>query len=124
ILLSPMFNRRYQIRSGRAWDGKLLYKLLFFGTPAGLQYLTEAAVFTLIVLQIGRLGEIPLRATTMAINFNMLAFIPLVGVSIAASVLVGHHLTSRGVAGAIVATRSALAIALSYSLLWGSLYVF
>ncbi len=124
ILLSPMFNLRYRIRSGMAWDGKLLYKLLFFGVPAGLQYLTEAAIFTLIVLQIGQLGDIPLRATTMAINFNMVAFIPLIGVSIAASVLVGHHLTSTGVAGAIIATRSALAIGIGYSFLWAWLYIF
>jgi multidrug resistance protein, MATE family len=123
ILLGPMFNDRYRIRSGMVWDAKLLYKLLFFGIPAGLQYVTEAGIFTLIVLQIGQLGDIPLRATTMAINFNMVAFIPLIGVSIAASVLVGHHLTSTGVAGAIVATRSALAIAIGYSFLWASLYL-
>lgn len=124
ILLSPMFNARFQIRSGRSWQPKLLLKLLFFGLPAGLQYFTEAGIFTLIVLQIGQLGDIPLRATTMAINFNMIAFIPLIGVSIATSVLVGHHLTSRGVAGAIVATRAALTIALGYSLLWAPWYVF
>ncbi len=124
ILLSPRFNVRFQIRSGRAWDPKMLLKLLFFGLPAGLQYFTEAGIFTLIVLQIGQLGDVPLRATTMAINFNMIAFIPLIGVSIATSVLVGHHLTSRGVAGAIVATRAALTIAIGYSLLWAPWYVF
>ncbi len=124
LLLGPLFESRYRIRSGVGWDSGLLAKLLFYGTPAGLQYLTEAGVFTLIVLQIGQLGDIPLRATTMAINFNMIAFIPLIGVSIAASVLVGHHLTSTGAAGAIIATRSALLIALTYSSLWAVLYVF
>jgi len=124
ILLGPMFDVRYRIRRGCTFDPKLLAKLLYFGTPAGLQYVTEAGIFTLIVLQIGQLGDIPLRATTMAINFNMVAFIPLIGVSIAASVLVGHHLTSTGVIGAIVATRSALAIGLAYSSLWAFLYVF
>ncbi len=124
ILLSPMFDARFQIRRGLGWEPKLLLKLLYFGLPAGLQYFTEAGMFTLIVLQIGQLGDVPLRATTMAINFNMIAFIPLVGVSIAASVLVGHHLTSRGAAGAIVATRAAMAIAIGYSLLWAPWYVF
>lgn len=124
ILLGPVFNTRFQIRHGLGWEPKMLLKLLYFGFPAGLQYFTEAGIFTLIVLQIGQLGDVPLRATTMAINFNMIAFIPLVGVSIAASVLVGHHLTSRGVAGAIVATRAALTIAIGYSLLWAPWYVF
>jgi MATE family multidrug resistance protein len=124
VLLGPMFDARYRIRRGMAWDGKMLTKLMYFGIPAGLQYVTEAGIFTLIVLQIGQLGDIPLRATTMAINFNMVAFIPLIGVSIAASVLVGHHLTSTGVAGAIIATRSALAISLAYSAFWAILYIF
>jgi len=60
----------------------------------------------------------------MAINFNMVAFIPLIGVSIAASVLVGHHLTSTGVVGAVIATRSALAIGAAYSTFWAILYIF
>jgi len=123
ILLGPAFNLRYRIRRGCRFDRRLLTKLMYFGTPAGLQYLTEAGIFTLIVLQIGQLGDIPLRATTMAINFNMVAFIPLIGVSIAASVLVGHHLTSTGVGGAIVATRSALAIGFAYSTFWAVLYL-
>lgn len=124
ILLGPAFNLRYRIRRGCRFDQQLLKKLMYFGTPAGLQYLTEAGIFTLIVLQIGQLGDIPLRATTMAINFNMVAFIPLIGVSIAASVMVGHHLTSTGVGGAIVATRSALAIGFVYSIFWAMLYIF
>lgn len=124
VLLAPTFEDRYHIRRGLAWDFSLLSKLLYFGIPAGLQYLTEAGVFTLIVLNIGQLGDLPLRATTMAINFNMVAFIPLIGVSIATSVLVGHHLTSSGPAAAITAVRSALGIALTYSMVWACLYVF
>jgi multidrug resistance protein, MATE family len=122
ILLTQELDRRYQIRAGFAFDRALLGKLLFFGLPAGLQYLTEAGGFTVIVLQIGQLGDIPLRATTMAINFNMIAFIPLMGVAIAASVLVGHHLTESGPRQAIMATRAALAIAWIYSLAWAILY--
>jgi len=124
ILLRPAFESRYHIRQGWGWDPSLLSKLMYYGVPAGLQYLTEAGVFTLIVLRIGQLGDLPLRATTMAMNFSMVAFIPLIGVSIATSVLVGHHLTSRGAAGAITAVRSALGIALSYSLIWACLFVF
>lgn len=124
VILRPAFEERFAIRGGFGWDWPMLRKLLFFGTPSGLGHLIEAAAFTFIVLQIGRLGDIPLRATTMAMNFNLVAFIPLIGVSIATSVLVGHHLTSGGPAGAIHAVRAALAIGLAYSLLWAALYVF
>ena len=113
----------YQFHRGRVIDGPLMRRLLFFGFPAGLQQLTEAAAFTIIVLQIGTLGDLPLRATTMAINFNMVAFVPLIGVAIAASVLVGRHLTQTGPTLAARAALAALAIALLYASGWASLYV-
>lgn len=122
LLVGTELNHRYNVLSNLSLDWSLLRKLLFFGLPAGLQYLIEAGGFTAIVLQIGQLGDVPLRATTMAINFNMIAFIPMIGVAIAASVLVGHHLTETGPRRAIVATRAALAIALIYSLGWSLLY--
>ncbi len=106
LLLRPQNEQRYLIRGGFALDAGLLRNLLFFGLPTGLMYVTEAGGFAAIVLRIGRLGDVPLRATTMAINFNIVAFIPLVGVSIAASVLVGRHLIESGPRPA---TRSTLA---------------
>ncbi|TWU42511.1 MATE family efflux transporter [Novipirellula artificiosorum] len=108
----------YQVRRSFGFDWPLIKKLLFFGFPSGLMFLTEASGFTAIVLQIGKLGDVPLRATTMAINFNMVAFIPLVGVSIAASVLVGRHLLETGPARAIKSVFAALAIGWIYSALW------
>jgi MATE family multidrug resistance protein len=70
------------------------------------------------VRRIGTLGDVPLRATTMAINFNMIAFIPLIGVSIAASVLVGRHLTETGPDRAAKSVAAAMAIGWVYSSLW------
>ena len=86
-------------------------------------YLTEAGAFTIIVLKIGQLGDIPLRATTMAINFNMIAFIPLIGVAIAASVLVGRHLLQNGAEFAVRTTMASLIVAFTYSLVWAIAYV-
>lgn len=123
LLLRPRYERRYQVWAGRGFDRALLGKLLYFGIPAGLMYLTEAGGFSAIVLRIGRLGDIPLRATTMAINFNMVAFIPLVGVSIAASVLVGRHLLESGPARAIRAVLAALLIGWIYSGAWAVGYL-
>ncbi len=123
LLLRPRYEERYRVWAGRGVDRALLGKLLYFGIPAGLMYLTEAGGFSAIVLRIGRLGDIPLRATTMAINFNMVAFIPLVGVSIAASVLVGRHLLESGPERAIRAVLAALLIGWIYSGAWAVGYL-
>jgi MATE family multidrug resistance protein len=118
LLLRPKYEAVYCLRKGFGFDRAVLGNLLFFGFPTGLMYLTESGGFTVIVLRIGSLGDIPLRATTMAINFNMIAFIPLVGVSIAASVLVGRHLLQSGPARAARSVYGALAIGGCYSGIW------
>lgn len=123
LMAAPRLAAIYALRSGWRFDRPLMRRFLFFGLPAGLQYVAEAGAFTVIVLQIGQLGSMPLQATTMAINFNMIAFVPLIGVSIAASVLVGQYLTQLGPRYATRAALTALAIGLIYSLGWASLYI-
>ncbi len=108
----------YKLRASFGFDLRVLRNLLFFGFPTGLMYLIESGGFTVILLRIGNLGDIPLRATTMAINFNMIAFIPLMGVSIAASVLVGKHLMQSGPARAAKSAYAAMAIGMVYSMTW------
>lgn len=118
LLVRPTHQARYGLLSGIGLDMPMLRNLIYFGFPTGLMYFNEAATFTAMVLRIGSYGDIPLRATTMAFNFNMVAFIPLVGVSIAASVLVGRHLTESGPARATRSVYAALAIGLIYSVVW------
>ena len=123
LLLTPRYEAVYKTHSGFGFDRSMIRMLLFFGLPTGLMYVTESGGFTAIVLRIGRLGDVPLRATTMAINFNMIAFIPLVGVSIAASVLVGRHLLETGPARAVQSATASLLIGTMYAAAWVIAYV-
>ena len=123
LLVRRRYEETYRTISGFGLDGSLIGKLLYFGLPTGLMYVTESGGFTAIVLKIGQLGDVPLRATTMAINFNMIAFIPLVGVSIAASVLVGRHLLESGPARAAQSAIASLAIGMVYASVWVVAYV-
>ncbi len=118
LLLWVQRESLYKLRAGFGFDRRVFGSLLFFGFPTGLMYLIESSGFTVILLRIGNLGDVPLRATTMAINFNMIAFIPLMGVSIAVSVLVGRHLLQSGPARATQSVVAALGIGLIYSSIW------
>ncbi len=124
ILLRPRYRATYGILRGLTLDRRMMKRLIYFGFPAGLMYATEAGAFSVIVLMIGRLGDVPLQATTMAINFNMIAFIPLVGLSIAASVLVGRHLIGSGPERAVRCVWAALTVAWLYSAAWALAYWF
>lgn len=117
------FDAIYVIRKGIGIDLALAGKLLFFGVPAGMQYFAESGGFSIIVLQIGQLGSDALAATAMAINFNMAAFVPLLGVATAASVLVGQHLVESGYEKAKQAGIAAMLVGMGYATVWALIYL-
>jgi MATE family multidrug resistance protein len=57
-----------------------------------VHFLIEIFGFTSFILLIGRLGIVELAATNIAININSLAFMPMIGLGMAVSVLVGQYL--------------------------------
>ncbi len=75
------------------WEPEVLRRLFVFGAPSGLQMLAESGAFTLIMLQVGKLGDLPMAATTLALGLNVLAFVPVMGLGIGVGVLVGQRLT-------------------------------
>ena len=116
-------DERYGISSGRKWDSALMQRLLRFGAPEGLRMFFEVTAVSLFLILVGRLGTDAMTATTLAFNVNSVAFVPLIGMSTAVSVLVGQQLGKDQVAMARRATRSALSFALLYSGVMGILYL-
>ena len=70
----------------------LLWRLLRYGVPAGLQFSIEILAFGIFMVVVGRLGTAPLAASSIAFNLNMIVFMPLVGTGLAVSSLVGRYL--------------------------------
>ena len=97
------------------WETDMFKRLVVFGTPAGLQMLAEAGCFSLIMLQVGRLGKLEMAATTLALGLNVLAFVPMIGLGISVGVLVGQHLTEGRVDLARRTVWSAIGISTCYT---------
>jgi MATE family multidrug resistance protein len=68
----------------------LFWRLMRFGFPSGMRFFIEAMGWTAFVMFVGRLGETELAATSIAFRINVLAFFPMIGMSMAVSVLVGQ----------------------------------
>jgi len=96
VLVALVFRTRHEhrfaTRSGWRLDPKLLRRLVGFGLPNGVQLFIENVGFTVFILLVGRLGTVPLGATNVAFNINMLAFMPMIGIGTAVSILVGQNL--------------------------------
>ena len=64
--------------------------MLVLGVPIGLQYALEWGVFGTVLLLMGRIGTVAVAAHQIAINVASLTFMVPLGISAAATVLVGH----------------------------------
>lgn len=107
-----------------AWEIDLLRRLFVFGTPSGLQMLAESAAFTLIILQVGKLGELQMAATSLALGLNVLAFVPMLGLGIGVGVLVGRRLTENRIDLAQRTVLCALGLSAIYTSVFAGLLGF
>jgi multidrug resistance protein, MATE family len=122
LFLSARYQREYRTRERPGFDRRLFVMLLRFGLPSGMQFFLDIASFTLFVLLIGRLGEVNLAATNIVLSIEMLSFLPMVGMSIATSTLVGEYIGRGNHRVAEKSVRSALVLALGYSSVLAVLY--
>ncbi len=72
------------------FEWRPLQRMLALGMPIGLQYLFEWGVFGTVALLMGRLGTVPVAAHQVAINLASLTFMVPLGISGAATVVVGR----------------------------------
>lgn len=124
LLRAPELRTQYGLDSGRRLDRGLFWRLLRFGGPNGLQMQLEGLAFTVFVIYIARLGTIATAATTLALSINIVAFVPMIGIGVAVSTLLGQHLGAENPRLAARAVWSGLWIALGYNLVFAALYLF
>ncbi|MBI5250771.1 MAG: MATE family efflux transporter [Desulfomonile tiedjei] len=122
LFLSPRFQREYKTRSTFGFDKRLFAMLLRYGLPSGTQFFLDVASFTFFVLLIGRLGEVSLAATNIVLSIEALSFLPMVGMSIAISTIVGEYVGRGDHSLAEKSVRSALVLALVYTTVLAILY--
>jgi multidrug resistance protein, MATE family len=92
IILKPSYNRKYNTLRGWRFDRGLFARLVRFGVPSGVQFFLDMIGFTAFIMIMGRLGTMNLAATNITFNINTIAFMPMIGLGISVSVLVGQYL--------------------------------
>ncbi len=90
MVFRPEADKLFHVRTAWRPDWDLLKRLVRFGVPGGVQFFIDMFAITFFLFMVGRLGAVELAATNIAISIDLLAFLPLVGISIAVSVLVGQ----------------------------------
>ena len=79
-------------------------RLLRFGVPAGAEPCLNWCAFNIFVQVMHAYGADTAAATTIAFNFDTIAFVPLMGLGAAATTVVGQHQGAHDQAGAMRST--------------------
>jgi len=86
--------RSEEFRGARQWrfDRKLVKKLLRFGGPAGIESLLNVAAFNFFVQMMHSYGPDVAAAVTIAFNWDLVAFIPMLGLGIATTAIIAQNI--------------------------------
>jgi MATE family multidrug resistance protein len=114
LMRRPAERRKFGLDLGGV-DWGLVRRMFRFGVPGALPQLVEAIGFTLLLLQITLVGKVEAEATNLAFNVNAIAFVPLIGLGIAVSTLVGQKLGEERPELAARATWTAVMLAVIYT---------
>jgi len=123
LFLNSQNRREFATATGWRPDLSQLRRLSAFGFAGGSQMALEVAAFGTFTLLVGMLGSHALTATTIAFNVNNFAFMPVWGIGIAASTMVGRRLGENRPDLAERSTWSCLQVSLIYMAVLGVIYV-
>ncbi len=123
LFLRPQARQAHRTLADWALNRHLFLRLLRFGGPAGVQLVLEVTGFTIFLFLVGRIGSNELTASSMALNVSMLAFMPIVGLAMAVTTLVGQYLGDNRDDLAAKATWTSCMLATAYMTLLSLLYV-
>ncbi len=127
ILLTLQYSHRmnelYQTRFFFLFDRTLLLRIIRFGLPSGVHLALDIASFSVFVLLTGRMGDVALTASNIALSINLVAFLPLVGIGMAASILVGQYQGKGEPQNSVLVFKTSLKLGIWYMLAAGSTFI-
>lgn len=106
---------RYNVLQTFRYDGEAMKKLLRYGYPAGLEFFLNLLAFNIMILLFCSQGITTAAAITIVFNWDMVSFVPLIGVNIGVTSLVGRYMGAGLPDTAHRATLSGLKLAWVYS---------
>lgn len=113
---------RFQVRYSFTLDPKILRRLWRLGFPGGLEMFLNVAAFNLFLLMFQSYGIAEGAAATIVFNWDILSFIPMIGLHVAVISLIGRFVGARDMARAGEVIAASFTLALSYSAVLVILY--
>lgn len=92
LFFSKRIDRQFATRKSLRWDIAQMKRMVRYGGPSGIHLFLDLASFSMFVLLLGRQGEAASIASNMALSINLFALMPMIGLGIATSIMVGQYM--------------------------------
>jgi MATE family multidrug resistance protein len=113
--LAPQNRRAFNITQAFRFDLAVMKKLFRYGYPAGLEFFLNLLAFNIMVFIFCSRSLATAASITIVFNWDMVSFVPLIGVNIGVTSLVGRYMGAGTPDTAHRATLSGLKLAWLYS---------
>lgn len=121
---APANRTVFQVLKSFRFDWPIMKRLIYYGSPAGLEMFLNFLAFSFMISLFHSEGDVVATATTIMFNWDLVSFIPLLGIEIAVTSLVGRYMGAGKPEIAWKAAFSAIKTGLFYSVVILILFVF
>ena len=121
--LNRVHRERFHVLESWVFNAGIMRRYVRLGFPSGFEVFIGAATFNLFLLMYQAYGVAQGAAMAIVFNWDMLSFVPLVGINIAVMSLIGRYVGAGDISRANQVISSGFIIALSYSGLMGIIFI-
>ena len=118
VLVLAYFRKANQLEfnvfGGLRFDKSLMQELWRLGAPSGVELFLNLLAFTLLITIFHSQGLVVAAAVTITFNWDMVAFIPLLGINVGVTTLVGRYVGKKNLMIAHKSMKSGLLLAIGY----------
>lgn len=107
--------KEFEVGRSLRFDAAVMRKLLYFGYPAGLELFLNFLAFSTMIALFHSQGNVVATASTIMFNWDLVSFIPLLGIEIAVTSLVGRYMGAGDPDTAHLAAMSGIKTGIFYS---------
>jgi MATE family multidrug resistance protein len=90
LIFTKKMEESHSVRSNRQIDWVLMFRLVKYGWPGGVQFFMELFAFWFFSFAVGRLSELELTCNNIVFSIEALSFFPMIGIGMAISIMVGQ----------------------------------
>ncbi|MGI9233747.1 MAG: MATE family efflux transporter [Woeseiaceae bacterium] len=114
---------KFSVQRSFSLDAKILRRFWRLGFPSGLELFLNVAAFNLFLLMFQSYGVAEGAAAAIVFNWDILSFIPMIGLNVGVMSLIGRFVGARDMTRVNEVTTAAFAVALSYSAVLAAVYI-